>query len=115
MNRQTDVTGSDDARLDRVFQAYRAVCPDFDPSANFMPGLWKKIETRQSTTTVFGHLARNLMTAALALSAILALAVSFVPQPLPSDTYAEILTEHQVRETMSEFEPVRISPISDLH
>jgi hypothetical protein len=34
--------------LDRVFAAYRAACPEPEPSANFMPELWARIESRRS-------------------------------------------------------------------
>lgn len=35
-------------KLDRLFRAYRTACPDLEPTADFMPGLWRKIESRQT-------------------------------------------------------------------
>ena len=87
---------SDDARLDAMFQAYRGACPDVEASAGFMPGLWQKIEARQGVSLMFGRLARNLATAALALSMLLGLAVTITGSritPLPSESYVELLAE----------------------
>ncbi len=37
-----------DEKLDWLFKAYRAACPAPEPSANFMPGLWAKIDSQRS-------------------------------------------------------------------
>jgi len=113
-----DNMGSDETRLNALFAAYRDACPDPEPSANFMPQLWQKIEAREQTSTVFGRLARNLVTAALALSGILGLAVSLSHSSmasLPSESYVEVLAEDQARESLDYFEPVRIEPAADQH
>jgi len=60
--------GSDDERLENVFRAFREACPAPEPSANFMPELWQKIEARQNLTFSFGRMASAFVTAALALS-----------------------------------------------
>jgi hypothetical protein len=106
----------DDTRLDALFAAYRDACPDSEASANFMPQLWQKIEAREQSSTVFGRLARNLVTATLALSGILGLAVSLShsrPAALPSESYVEVLAEEQARENLDYFEPVHIEPAAD--
>ena len=80
-----------------------------------MPMLWQKIEAREQTSTVFGRLARNLVTAALALSVILGLAVSLShsrASALPSESYVEVLAEDQ---NLDYFEPVHIEPAADQH
>jgi len=111
-----DNLGSDETRLDTLFAAYRDACPDPEPSANFMPQLWQKIEAREQTSTIFGRLARNLVTAALALSVILGLAVSLSSMAaLPSESYVEVLAEDQARESLDYFEPVHIEPVADQH
>jgi len=111
MDHQNHQVGSDDARLDALFEAYRAACPDLEPGADFMPRLWQKIEARQGMSAVFGRLARNLATAALALSTLLGLAVSFsgsrVTQ-LPSESYVEVLAEEHNSANL-DFEPVRLT------
>ena len=62
---------SDDERLDALFRAYRAACPDRDASANFMPGLWQRIEARQTFTFSFRRMANAFVTAGLALTVVL--------------------------------------------
>jgi hypothetical protein len=110
-----DNLGRDETRLDALFVAYRDACPDPEPSANFMPQLWQKIEARERTSTVFGRLTRNLVTAALALSVILGLAVSLSHSSaaLPSESYVEVLAEDQARESLDYFEPVHFEPVAD--
>ena len=39
--------GSEEERLDALFRAFRE-CPAPEPSANFMPNLWARIDSRQS-------------------------------------------------------------------
>jgi len=60
--------GSEDRRLDALFEAYREACPTPDPSANFMPELWDRIGARQRVTFSFSRMAGAFVTAALALS-----------------------------------------------
>lgn len=111
MDHQSYQAGSDDARLDTLFQAYRAACPDFEPSPEFMPRLWQKIEARQGMPLLFGRWARNLATAALALSMLLGLAVTITGShgtQLPSESYVEVLAEEHNSANL-DFEPVHLS------
>jgi len=108
--------GDEEERLDALFQAYRQAYPDAEAGANFMPQLWQKIEARERTSTIFARLARNLVTAALALSSILGLAVTVShsrASALPSETYVEVLEEDHARQNLDYFEPVRVEPIAD--
>src|SRR6185436_11455408 len=59
---------SDDEKLDALFRAYSRACPAPEPSANFMPNLWQRIESRQSFTFSFRRMANAFVTAAVALS-----------------------------------------------
>jgi len=61
--------GSEEERLDALFLAFRE-CPTPDPSANFMPTLWARIESRQRFTFSFRRMAGAFVTAALALSGL---------------------------------------------
>lgn len=102
-------------RIDALFRAYRDACPDVEASPNFMPLLWQRIEARERSASVFGRLARSLVTAALALSVLLAIAGSIEhsrARQLPSETYVEILAEDQAR-NQGYFEPVHIEPVAD--
>ena len=62
--------GGDDHKLDVLFQAYRDACVAPEASANFMPNLWAKIESRQSFALSFQRMAKALTTAAVALSSV---------------------------------------------
>ena len=73
--------GEKERRLDELFRAYREACPDVDAGANFMPGLWAKIEARQVSTNWFGRAAKALVMVGLAASVILGMLVSSMSQP----------------------------------
>jgi hypothetical protein len=115
MDDQNLQAGIDGARLDALFAAYREACPDREPGAGFMPQLWQEIEARDRVSTVFSRMARNLVTAALALSTLLGLAVSLSSRvgPLPSESHIEVLAEDHARQSLDYFEPVEISPAAD--
>ena len=59
--------GSDDQKLDALFRAYHDACVVPEASANFMPNLWARIESRQRFTFSFRRMANALTTAAVAL------------------------------------------------
>jgi hypothetical protein len=86
--------GSDDQKLDALFQAYREACEAPETSANFMPNLWARIESRQSFTFVFQRMANGLATAAVALSLVIG-AYMAIPRSAPPlrETYVDILAE----------------------
>ncbi len=95
---------NDDSQLDDLFRSYRASCPDPEPSVNFMPDLWRKIEARHSFWFVFQRLARTTMTACAALCLLL-LVLNFMAAPEarltpPPTTYIDALMEdHSVENT----------------
>jgi hypothetical protein len=115
MDQENYQAGRDDEHLDALFGVYRAAFPDAEPSPNFMPRLWQNIEARERKSTMFGRLARNVMTAALALSTLLAIAASISSNrtPLTSETYVEVLAEDHARQNLDYFEPVHISTVAD--
>jgi len=95
--------GSDDANLDNLFQAYRDACDAPEPSSNFMPLLWQRIETRQRYSFFFGRFARGIVTAAVALCLAMAvyLAVPHHSAALYNETYMEALSGgHSVDQEM---------------
>ncbi len=116
MDQENYQARTDDERLDALFGVYRAAFPDPETSPNFMPRLWQNIEARERKSTMFGRLARNLMTAALALSTLLAIAASISGShtaPLPNESYVEVLAEDHARNNLDYFEPVHIAPVAD--
>jgi hypothetical protein len=83
-------------KLDALWAEYRSVCPDPEPSANFMPALWQKIEARRiETTSVFRHTAQAWVMAALALTLlIIVLLPRLQREPIYSaNTYVEVLDD----------------------
>ena len=68
--------GNNEERLDALFGAYRDACPTPEASANFMPTLWARIESRQSFTFSFRRMANGFVTAAVALTIALGIYMS---------------------------------------
>jgi len=101
--------GSDEEKLDALFRAYARACPAPEPSANFMPNLWQRIESRQSFTFSFHRMANAFVTAAVALSIGLGVYISILGSSLnsPSQTYLEALAEANPLDT-----PDIVAPVS---
>lgn len=60
-----------DRRFDNLLREYREACPEVEPSADFMPGLWQKIEARQSVPFAMRRFTRVFVSAAAALSLLM--------------------------------------------
>ena len=91
----TSMRGNDEERLDALLRAYRDACPTPEASANFMPGLWGRIESRQSFTFSFRRMANGFVTAAVALTIALGVYMS-IPHSsavASGETYIEALAE----------------------
>jgi hypothetical protein len=89
--------GSHEHELDQLLRAYRAACPDPEPSVNFMPELWQRIESRQTFSYFLERMAGKFVTAAVALTLAMA-AYLYVPQSngvFYSQTYVEALMAGQ--------------------
>lgn len=87
-----------DAQLSAMFAEYRMACPDPEPSAEFMPGMWKRIEARRvATVSVFKHWAQVCVMATLALTLLIGavLIPKFQYDPAANASYVEALAaEH---------------------
>src|SRR5882724_1961750 len=85
-------------KLDALWAEYRDACPDPEPSAQFMPNLWQRIEARRTaTTSVFRRLAQVCVAATAALTIIMG--VVLIPQlqkaPVYTSNYVDVLAaEH---------------------
>ncbi len=93
--------GSQDDQLDALFRAYSAACATQEPSANFMPQLWQRIESRQSFTFSFRRMANALVTAAVAATVCLGVytTVRRSDTALYSQSYVEALAEANTIDT----------------
>lgn len=99
--------GNDEQRLDALFRAYHAACPVPEASANFMPELWRKIESRQTVTFSFRRMANAFVTAAVAMSIMLGVYMS-IPRSNPyyAQTFVEVLAEANAPDTADTIIPV---------
>lgn len=97
-------------QLDRLFTSYREACGDPEPSANFMPMLWTKIEARQSKGLLFERIARTFVAttmAACGMLGVLILLPSQQPSAFFSSSYVEAIATANAHETAPYLEPVR--------
>jgi hypothetical protein len=61
-----------ESKLDALFAEYRSACPDPEPSADFMPSMWRRIEARRTATvSVFRHWAQACVMATVALTLLI--------------------------------------------
>jgi hypothetical protein len=103
--------GSDEERLDSLFRAYRAACPDRDPSPNFMPHLWRQIEARQTFTFSLRRMASGFVTAAVALTLALGAYMSLPHSRSSANSplsYLEALAEANSLDTPEIVGPVHL-------
>ena len=101
--------GSDEQNLDALFRAYHRACEAPEASANFMPELWARIDSRQTYTFSFRRMANAFVTAAVALSIALGvyMAVPRASAQFPQ-TYIEALADANSLDTPEIVGPVTI-------
>jgi hypothetical protein len=107
--------GSDDQQLDALFRAYNDACMAPEASANFMPNLWARIETRQRFSFSFQRMASALATAAVALSLALGVYMS-IPRSNSADynqTYVEALADNIATDSVELVNPATLDLSSD--
>src|SRR5690242_1978981 len=97
--------GSQGERFDALFRAYGDACGAPEPSANFMPQLWQKIEARQTFSFFFRRVARGFVTAALAASLGMAIYLSSPRNAaVNSTTYVDVLADNRANDVPDLFE-----------
>jgi len=108
--------GSDaevNAHLDGLFHAYRQACADPEPSVNFMPEMWARIEARQASATIFNRMAKALVTAALGASVVMGLlSASYTPPPTSANDGS--ILQALANDHAHDLEPLQIERISEL-
>ncbi len=94
-----EMMGGDESGLDGLFQRYRQSCPDVEASVNFMPGLWRKIESRHSFPFIFRRLGRSAITVSAALCLLL-LALNLTTTSQLGASYTDaLITEGSAEQT----------------
>jgi hypothetical protein len=63
----------DNEGFSELLARYRSACPDVEPSSDFMPRLWERIESTRSFSLMFQRLSRVLVTASAAVCLLLAI------------------------------------------
>ena len=93
---------NNDSGLNDLFAKYRSACPEPEPSANFMPGIWRRIESRHTFRFVFQQLARPVMAGSAALAVLLLILniVSSQHARLSDPSYVDaLLADHTAEKT----------------
>jgi len=83
----------DHNELDNLFAQYKQAIPDPDPSVNFMPELWRKIESRQSFAVRVRKLTQVFVGAAAAVCLLFAM-IEVIPgstRPDVHGSYVDVL------------------------
>jgi hypothetical protein len=95
------IRGSEDEQLDLLFRAFRDACPTPEPTANFMPKLWQRIESRQGSVFSFRRMANALVTAAVAATICLGVYTTLhhTDSAFYSQSYVEALAEANAIDT----------------
>jgi len=90
--------------LDNLFAGYKAVMPDPEASANFMPELWRRIEARQCLVFRVKRLTQVFVAAAAAICVVLALFLTLPRAEAPAavnGNYVDVLAEIQPAESLA--------------
>ncbi len=89
-------------RLERLWAAYRQATPEPEPSVNFMPELWARIEAARpsSWTLVFARLASRLVPVAAAVTLALGVYI-WSPSSSSSTGYVDTLASELLQELAS--------------
>jgi hypothetical protein len=88
-----------DDNLAKLWVEYRQAVPDPEPSADFMPKLWRRIDARrQEPLSVFRRLAQVCVMTTLALALLMSVIIpELQQQPGLVGTYVDALAEEQSR------------------
>ena len=91
---------SNEQKLDELFMAYRESLPDCEPSVNFTPEMWRRIDQRRKVAFSLTRFARGIVTGALALCVVMT-ALTWTPassNSVYSATYVDILEQERQNE-----------------
>ena len=86
-------TSPDSDKLDRLWRVYRASCPDVEASPDFMPGLWRKIEARQTFGLRFRRWTQVLVAASAMACLLMGGYVLSQSTRLSPANYVEVLAD----------------------
>jgi hypothetical protein len=108
------MTEGDERQLADLFVRYREACPDIEPGVNFMPELWRRIETRPGFWSVFSHFGRIAAPACAAVCLLFFLLNLSSPSESPLvPTYTDALAADHSIEMTYYTEAIRTSADAD--
>jgi anti-sigma factor RsiW len=88
------MTVNNEAKLDRLFQAYRETTAYNGANPNFMPELWARIESRRANSRMVERFSKIFATATVAAAFALGIFVSVTPQQVADETWVETIANH---------------------
>jgi hypothetical protein len=84
---------SQNRELDALFATYKAALPDPEPTANFMPYLWRRIEARQNLLFRMKRLTKFFVAAAAAICILFATMIAVPNRADSSGSYVDVLAK----------------------
>lgn len=102
-----------DQELDRLLAAYREACEAPEPSADFLPRLWARIEASEQGWTERLWKWANGLAAAAAAASVLLVALQMARRPAP-EYYAATYVETLLAQTDAELAPVELAGVPAL-
>jgi hypothetical protein len=90
--------------LDSMLAAYKQAVPDPEPSPEFMPRLWRKIDARRNLVFRLGRLTRVFLTSAAALCLLMTGVQTFPRSDRAAHpSYLDILAESHNSDNLFEY------------
>ena len=98
--------------LAKLFAAYREAIPDQEPSRDFTPGVWRKIDARRSSVRLFRRFAEAFVTVAAVLTILISsVLIPYLRKaPVYSATYVDVLAAEHSAEESAALDAVRQFP-----
>jgi len=90
------------SNLRKLFTAYRESAIDPEPSVNFMPTLWERIDARRRTTNSFSRLARAFVTAAAGICLLMTAGIAVQSNSVTNISYVDLLDDVDEAEAEAE-------------
>lgn len=92
---------SHNRELDTLFAEYKAALPDPDPTSNFMPNLWRRIEARQNLLLRMKRLTQFFVAAAAAICILFATMISVPNRTESNGSYVDVLAKAYPAENLA--------------
>jgi anti-sigma-K factor RskA len=104
-------------RLDALWLEYRDACPDPEPTANFMPQMWQRIEARRNSAVsgLLRRWAEVCLVATLALAALLVGVVIPRYQAQDYQAYVDVLAADDSASDAAVMPVAELEPVSLAH